>query len=444
MHEPDFFSHTPLEDPSVEIRLLSINSNTESSKNGRCIDCILFNHKIETAPEYIAVSYAWGAHDELETIAVNGRMLRVRRNCWYVLHQAHVQGISSQLWMDAVCIDHQDIREKSVQVGMMADIYRKAINVNVCLGPHGDNSQKLFVQMRKHARQLGEAGLKNLMARPKPGPGEATTEYMNDVGVLTWFESWREESPRIDHELGQLYRRPYFGRLWIVQEVFCAKHVMVLRGDLSISPRDMRAFQDNFGLWSTGVLDSFLIMSGWQTLPAVRTITDFWSRKQKINILQVEQELGQAVCFDPRDRNFGLLQVLEWDTMHAIEADYSKSTFELAHQLFVSGYLDITPARPGEAIMPLTRVRDMMIWLQIKADQYPVNEMLSSQRYNSTGQASVTCARVKEPTRKITCTVEYSAYLSTVEGSTSELSGPGVRRSRKPDDHEQQRRARGD
>jgi hypothetical protein len=39
------------------------------------------------------------------------------------------------LWVDAICINQQDIRERGCQVEMMGDVYSKAARVLVWLGP---------------------------------------------------------------------------------------------------------------------------------------------------------------------------------------------------------------------------------------------------------------------------------------------------------------------
>ncbi|KAK5110881.1 hypothetical protein LTR85_000691 [Meristemomyces frigidus] len=59
-------------------------------------------------------------------------------------------GIGSRctaVWIDALCINQEDMLEKSHQVAMMADIYQRASLVYACLGPHCDDSDFLFEQL---------------------------------------------------------------------------------------------------------------------------------------------------------------------------------------------------------------------------------------------------------------------------------------------------------
>ena len=41
------------------------------------------------------------------------------------------------LWVDAVCVNQSDFKEQSTQVAMMLEIYARAEQVNIWLGPAG-------------------------------------------------------------------------------------------------------------------------------------------------------------------------------------------------------------------------------------------------------------------------------------------------------------------
>ena len=52
------------------------------------------------------------------------------------------------LWIDAICINQDDMAERNAQVAMMADIYDRAMNVCVWLGEGDESSQRAlnFIQ----------------------------------------------------------------------------------------------------------------------------------------------------------------------------------------------------------------------------------------------------------------------------------------------------------
>jgi len=47
-----------------------------------------------------------------------------------------------RLWVDALCINQHDLQEKSDQVRMMGEIYRRSWNVMVWVGPEKDFSNE--------------------------------------------------------------------------------------------------------------------------------------------------------------------------------------------------------------------------------------------------------------------------------------------------------------
>lgn len=92
-------------------------------------------------PKFEALSYEWGDPDKpRHEIIVNGQPFKVWENLFYALkyirpvplRDNHVN--SRILWIDAICINQDDIDERNHQVGMMGDIYRKADKVPVWLG----------------------------------------------------------------------------------------------------------------------------------------------------------------------------------------------------------------------------------------------------------------------------------------------------------------------
>jgi hypothetical protein len=93
------------------------------------------------APSYNALSYTWGPEHPLHTIYLNGHEFQVRQNLYDFLSRMQSQGDGNTLfWIDQLCIDQRNISERSQQVQMMGDIYTRAQEVVVWLGPAGENS----------------------------------------------------------------------------------------------------------------------------------------------------------------------------------------------------------------------------------------------------------------------------------------------------------------
>ena len=96
----------------------------------------------ETILSYTTISYAWGPVYEdgshlNDFIICDGLKLRVTSNLKEALRRMRElpQNICSDfIWADAICINQEDMSERSLQVTQMARIYRRAASLVVWLG----------------------------------------------------------------------------------------------------------------------------------------------------------------------------------------------------------------------------------------------------------------------------------------------------------------------
>ncbi|KAH7408666.1 heterokaryon incompatibility protein-domain-containing protein, partial [Phaeosphaeria sp. MPI-PUGE-AT-0046c] len=151
---------------------------------GSCvISCRLQSISLDSPPAYRAVSYMWGDPSVTQLILVNGKPVMIRSNLWNFLSQMCEEGCYDALWIDALCINHQDIIERSQQVGLMGQIYSKASIVHIWLGPENDL---------------------NLVS-------------MQILGVTDWSASDEFLAPILE-----FLNQDYWSRMWIIQEVVLA------------------------------------------------------------------------------------------------------------------------------------------------------------------------------------------------------------------------------
>jgi len=134
------------------IRLIDL----EAGEDKREIRCFLKEWGLDDNPSYAALSYTWG-----DSVSVPYRVAAPSKRVWcndkplFVtanLHEALLKlrsfeitvGDSTLLhWRDAICINQEDLAERSGQVAIMREIYAKASLVNAWLG-HEDNSTTAF------------------------------------------------------------------------------------------------------------------------------------------------------------------------------------------------------------------------------------------------------------------------------------------------------------
>lgn len=193
----------PFDDASRQIRLLRCLGRQETL----ALEVTVWD--LDDLPAYHAISYTWGSPLDTATIRIDGRPFQVRRNSYYALWQARHHVLDGYLWMDSICIDQTSIEEKNQQVQMMGRIYASAKAVLACVGPHADGSEQLY----QH----------RLMQEPR--------DYQ--LKDMVWLHKI----------IRKFWRRPYWSRIWIVQELDLAKKITIHCGpdllyfrDLSLLP----------------------------------------------------------------------------------------------------------------------------------------------------------------------------------------------------------------
>lgn len=139
------------------IRLLGSGSFTGP------IQCQLIETNLGDFP-YEAVSYTWGSTSKPFSITVDGCEMAVTESAFTLLRHLRLEGEDRLLWLDAICIDQENPRERSHQVGQMREIYGSAERVVFWLGTSNDHIDDFFDTMKdprlNPLRTLGSKGLR--------------------------------------------------------------------------------------------------------------------------------------------------------------------------------------------------------------------------------------------------------------------------------------------
>ena len=162
--------------------------------------------------EYEALSYFWGDPSARSPIKCNGSRLDVTRNLKSALRDLRRPDTPRILWIDAICIDQDDINEREQQVGIMSDIYRSAKRTVVWLGETFVGNEPAFMMVRRmyslYEGNISDGSLFMTIKR------DETRVKLGDPAT----------NPTED-ELTALYsllKRPWFSRMWVSQ-IFGAK-----------------------------------------------------------------------------------------------------------------------------------------------------------------------------------------------------------------------------
>lgn len=159
-------------------------------------------------PDFKCLSCTWGDPYDIHAVLVEGRRIQVRRNLFRFLE--HSIGSDERFWIDAMCINQEDVVERGHQVQRMGLIYGTAAEVVVWLG------DQLQV--------------------------DVVAPLLMDSDSIVWFDRGHcidpmQVNPRARTGLEDICRHPYWSRVWIVQEVILQHNVWLLIGRMRISWR---------------------------------------------------------------------------------------------------------------------------------------------------------------------------------------------------------------
>ena len=216
------YDYRILEPIAQEIRVLCIDPDGNLSDRTP-MRCKLKHISLQSVPveNFLAVSYCWGSGKKQAPLVIDGHNVAIPRTAAVAIR--NLSKVSSYpLWIDAVCIDQNNPEEKSRQVTMMKEIYSKAVSVLIWLGPAQRSTADAIASVEKIHQQCLEAidSIEHL-----------NTHLYGSAG----FKYSDEPLPDSDWSaLQAFYSAPWFGRLWVIQEIGLAKDSTFYVGAFSI------------------------------------------------------------------------------------------------------------------------------------------------------------------------------------------------------------------
>jgi hypothetical protein len=173
---------------------------------------------------YEALSYTWGSDQARVAVLITDdtsavpAVLLIGSNLSSALRHLRYQDRSRSLWIDAICINQSDISERTAQVRRMAEIYEQASRVVVWLGP-GDNSSALAIKTLDYlGRQVVTTTDMWMFCTP-----DSEEPYWCEANCKLPYDERTWEA------ISELLARPWFTRVWVIQEIQLANHDAVMQ-----------------------------------------------------------------------------------------------------------------------------------------------------------------------------------------------------------------------
>ncbi|KAM7204844.1 Heterokaryon incompatibility protein (HET) domain containing protein [Rhypophila sp. PSN 637] len=339
------FCYKPLDDAKNSIRLLRILSPTNDSDT---ICCSLVTAHLDKKPSYEALSYVWGSEPSSTTIQCDGRDISITRNLYQALRslQRLEDSTNRLFWIDALCINQNDIAERSSQIGLIFHIYRAARNVIVWPGEPASDGHPY---------------------------SESVNDSMVDVGIDIEPDDSRRRERSFRGSILKYLKAPIFRRAWVLQEILCSRKTSLLLDD---GETEWETF------WGRAAIEivTSIVASGDRSLPtASMAAFQFYTATSSIKFIAsssffrvtydssyekarasplanaVASQWAKTLDFtatlnttDPRDRVFALVGLADAFGIIVPKPDYSKST-----RLVFQEALSMLRARDKNGLSPI-------------------------------------------------------------------------------------------
>lgn len=192
------------------LRLVSVEPGSFSDP----VQCKLRYVNLEERPTYEALSYVWGDATVTEPITLDGRRFPVTINLQLALRYLRQEDTKREFGIDAICINQTDMTERSEQVKRMHIIYKLAAKVIIWVGEDSNNSAfsgsmgagEIFTQLARAARK----------DRQQEHEEESLERSQWTLSILGFIS------------------RPWFNRMWIIQESVANLETVITCGHASL------------------------------------------------------------------------------------------------------------------------------------------------------------------------------------------------------------------
>lgn len=317
------FAYEALQSPSAEIRLLELLPGVGRAR----LQCRLSTFSMSSLPAYQPLSYCWGCETNPAKILVNGKDFSVTSNLAAALRRLRLPNISCVLWVDAICINQSDNVEKSSQIPLMGKIYGRGEKTVIWLGEHDHETSRAFVMLETMA-QYADSAPKEKLVRLHPDKWQLLTKSLRKGSPVIPPEvsNLQLHNPAYwirkilsGHARTSVFGRPWFTRVWIIQEISASKQAVVLCGKYSIGWDILEKAYEASEYWDEWDDGRYL-----RTLIEIRANTQAGARNELSSLL-----LKTAYCNAERpvDRIYAVLGLAsKLPTGLEIAIDYTADT----------------------------------------------------------------------------------------------------------------------
>ncbi|KAG8159854.1 hypothetical protein KVR01_010491 [Diaporthe batatas] len=308
---------------------------------------------LDAVGRYKALSYVWGREyigyaDDEHAVYCNGIKVRVTLNLYSALHSLRDVTAISTMWIDSLCIDQSNERERSHQVGIMRDIYAYSTEVIIWLGTGGPETTKTeWGDIRFFGDERDTPKIDSHLGKLWRGQLELPDDSQDIFGAFCVFSMLAQGLPAsriwylknltysapIVRGIMALLVEPWWSRIWVVQETVVSTHALVYYKNISMP---WHAFSRASLCYVSGKFTEQLGSAPSQTYgPALANFHQLvdaidmprraWNHFDPSSLLPLLRKFRTRYASDQRDKVFALIGLVSlWGQDQPLAPDYEK------------------------------------------------------------------------------------------------------------------------
>jgi len=289
------------------IRLIHLQPCEDLEMGVECYlkDATLAEYRNDIGDYYIALSYAWGDQSDTRSISVNGKRLEITASLDSALRHIRDHRRVLHIWADGVCINQKNTHDRNRQVRLMGDIYSSALYTVIFLGlssPQCDSVMQLMA------------------SATQPSIGGKEGSDITFGNLLDGREAIVEE---------EILSRPWFTRVWILQELVLSQNPWIQLGKFRIKwlPFCRSILSSKSSLWRPESRAVLKHMSEFRTKFVVTSQSNSEAPQEVpgetlFDLLQKRKDCGLS---NPRDLIYAHLGLIDAGTRKMVPIDYDKT-----------------------------------------------------------------------------------------------------------------------
>ncbi|KAL6890790.1 heterokaryon incompatibility domain-containing protein [Trichoderma evansii] len=363
--------YKPLTRP-LEIRVLVLHPGEKGSP----IKCSLQHSNLRSKKsDFEALSYVWGSPAVTNEITCDNRKKKVGRNLYDALERLRLPDKERILWIDALCINQNDNKEKTQQVRIMGEIYTRARRVLIWLGNREDIQEGVGKLASRPAseKHADWSLLKPVFTNPLFIQAQSLLIWLGfeeavNMGVAKLGKP--QSSAKFDwSSLFPVVQSPWFTRVWCIQELVLASNPMIVTRDSMISwdgfaqaalelRRQFNTYRMKTRHQSNESIENFYFLHDMRERHKMK-------RKERHNLLELLFLTRSFQATDARDKLFALIGLAgdvlssDWE----VTPNYDLSVAEVYHRF---------------ALWHLTRKRQFEVFSFGRNEDLPLSPQLES------------------------------------------------------------------